>query len=155
MSDQDKNPIVAAGEVIVTSVKVIGRYLGGSPVCRQCSTPVHPNYEFCSEACGLEYWRNHHHKTSGDLNIMTSTFYDICCCSCLMCLLFRTGRNVCGYPGCSKQCYVEPSGRVHDYCSRTHASEHKVLQDRAQRHHWQQQQPGSSHPPRTQSGIVS
>ena len=72
-----------------------------------------------------------------------------------MCLLFRTGHKVCGYPGCSKQCYVEPSGRVHDYCSRTHASEHKVLQDRARRHHWQQQQPGSSHPPRTQSGIVS
>ena len=66
-------------------------------------------------------------------------------CFCWLILLFFAGRNVCGYPGCSKKCYVEPSGRVHDYCSKTHASEHKVMQDRAQRHHWQQQKPGSSH----------
>ena len=55
--------------------------------------------------------------------------------------LFSTsGRKICGYPGCSKPGYVEPSGRKHDYCGKKHAEEHKALQDQGARQHCQQQQ---------------
>ena len=30
-------------------------------------------------------------------------------------------------PGCEKHCYIEKDGRVHDYCSKTHAEEHKAM----------------------------
>ncbi|KAL6078972.1 TRUD domain-containing protein [Balamuthia mandrillaris] len=33
--------------------------------------------------------------------------------------------KVCGLPGCNKAVYVEPgTGKVHDYCGRTHAQKH-------------------------------
>ena len=35
---------------------------------------------------------------------------------------------MCGLPGCSKPCYVE-HGRIHDYCGRTHATEHAAMMD--------------------------
>ena len=35
---------------------------------------------------------------------------------------------MCGLPGCSKPCYVE-RGRIHDFCGRTHATEHATMMD--------------------------
>lgn len=35
----------------------------------------------------------------------------------------------CKMPGCNKQCYVENNGRVHDFCSRTHATQFKAMKD--------------------------
>lgn len=71
----DKNPIFSIsnwGKKIVTTMKDIALFMEiyESPegVCRQCWTPT--AYEFCSEACGLDYWKNfreHHYKSSGDL----------------------------------------------------------------------------------------
>ena len=40
---------------------------------------------------------------------------------------------VCKMPGCNKQCYVENDGRVHDFCSKTHAREfqqQKMMRDK-------------------------
>ena len=77
----DKNPIFSfsnLGKKIVTTARGLGLlidvYESPGEVCRQCRTPT--AYEFCSEACGLDYWKNcreHHYKTSGDLakNIIT------------------------------------------------------------------------------------
>ena len=30
----------------------------------------------------------------------------------------------CKFPGCAKPCYKEPSGRVHEFCGRTHAQQY-------------------------------
>ena len=37
------------------------------------------------------------------------------------------GNWLCSMPGCDKHCYVEKDGRIHDYCSKTHAEEHKKM----------------------------
>ena len=29
--------------------------------------------------------------------------------------------RMCGLPGCTRPCFIEPDGRVHDFCGRTHA----------------------------------
>jgi len=34
-------------------------------------------------------------------------------------------KKMCKFPGCDKPCYVEPNGKVHDYCGRTHANQAK------------------------------
>ena len=77
----DKTPIFSLsnlGNKIVTTAKNFGFFIevyeGPRKVCRHCRTPT--AYDFCSEACGLDYWKNcteHHYKTSGDLanNIIT------------------------------------------------------------------------------------
>ena len=67
------------GKRIVHGVKGFGHYLVvlATPVCRQCNVSVHPDYEFCSEGCALEYWkkfRHQHHQKSGDLLSNTITF---------------------------------------------------------------------------------
>lgn len=145
MSNQDKNLIVSVGKRIVQGVKDFGHYVVvlTSPTCRQCDAPVHPDYEFCSEGCALEYWkkfRHQHHQKSGDYRATPSLLLLL-----VIYIFSSAGRKVCAYPGCSKPCFVESSGRIHDYCGRKHADEHKALQDRGRRQHWQQQQPGSSH----------
>ena len=39
----------------------------------------------------------------------------------------RAGPRTCRLPGCSKPCYVEGNGKVHDYCGRTHAQQHGAM----------------------------
>ena len=83
MSNQDKNLIVSVGKRIVQGVKDFGHYMVvlTSPACRQCDTPVHPDYEFCSEGCALEYWRkfrHQHHQKSGNLASNTITLVTAC-----------------------------------------------------------------------------
>ena len=70
-----------------------------------------------------------------------------------------SGHRICSYPGCNKWCYVEQgTGRVHDYCNRTHADQHKVMLDKVWRQHWEKQQqhyPGGSHQStRSKSGEI-
>ena len=74
MSNQDKNLIVSIGKRIVEAAKALGHYLkvdtSPVPVCRQCNAPIYPDYEFCSDACGLEYWKklkDQCDKASGDM----------------------------------------------------------------------------------------
>jgi hypothetical protein len=35
----------------------------------------------------------------------------------------KKGLPQCKLPGCSKSCYIEPNGHVHDFCCRTHAAQ--------------------------------
>lgn len=70
-----------------------------------------------------------------------------------------SGHRICGYPGCNKLCYVERgTGRVHDYCNRTHADQHKVMRDRVWRQHGEKQQQqyhgGSHQSTRSKSGEI-
>jgi ribA/ribD-fused uncharacterized protein len=39
----------------------------------------------------------------------------------------QRGPRTCRLPGCSKACYVEGNGKVHDYCGRTHAQQHGAM----------------------------
>ena len=68
----DKNFIGSIGKAVLNAAKSLGQILViyESPVCYQCRKPVHPDFEFCSEACTLEYWkkcRDRYHEVSGDL----------------------------------------------------------------------------------------
>ena len=140
----DKNPIVSVGKAVLNAAKSLGQILVvyERPSCYQCNVPVHPDFVFCSEACTSNYWkkcRDQYHKTSGDL--ANGFHYHHCC---YLFLFFTSGQKVCGYPGCSKPCYRE-RGRTYDYCNKTHATEHKTLQDWGQGQCLQQHQPGSSH----------
>ena len=40
---------------------------------------------------------------------------------------------MCNLPGCMEPCYVENHGRTHDYCKRSHAQQHRKMQEAAQR----------------------
>ena len=140
----DKNPIVSVGKAVLNAAKSLGQILVvyDRPSCYQCDAPVHPDFVFCSEACSFNYWkkcRDQYHKISGDL--ANGFHYHHCC---YLFLFFTSGQKVCGYPGCSKPCYRE-RGRTYDYCSKTHATEHRTLQDWGQGQRLQQHQPGSSH----------
>ena len=79
MSDQDRNPIISVvskvGKGVVKAVKGVGQLafpfqeVYGSQVCLQCHMPVHPDYEFCSDACCLDYWmefKAHCDRKAGD-----------------------------------------------------------------------------------------
>jgi len=71
MSDNN-NLIGSIGKAVLKAAKSLGQTLViyESPVCYQCRKPVHPDFEFCSEACTLEYWkkcRDRYHEVSGDL----------------------------------------------------------------------------------------
>ncbi len=40
---------------------------------------------------------------------------------------------LCKFPRCFKTCFVENYGRVHDYCSKSHAGEHQKMKEAAER----------------------
>ncbi len=41
---------------------------------------------------------------------------------------------LCKFPRCFKTCFVENYGRVHDYCSKSHAGEHRKMKEAAERY---------------------
>ena len=60
-----------------------------------------------------------------------------------------TGNWLCSKPGCDKDCYIERDGRIHDYCSKTHADEHKKMKGS-----WPWTSTSSSHHHGTQSRLT-
>ena len=85
MSNQDKDLIVSIGKRIVEAAKALGYHLkvdtSPVPVCRECNAPIHPDYEFCSDACGLEYWKklkDQRDKTSGDMIVASYCYCWLC-----------------------------------------------------------------------------
>ena len=95
-------------------------------VCLQCYRPVDPRERFCSQPCCMQYWREFQvycFSNSGKLSLY------LCRSNLTDYAFYPLGKNVCSLPGCSKPCYVEPHGRIHDYCGRTHASDHAAMMD--------------------------
>ena len=65
---------------------------------------------------------------------------------------------MCAMPGCNKICWVESNGRVHDYCSKTHAEQHRMMKDSQQQlqksRHDASKSGNSSHVYPTASGNI-
>ncbi|CAI8029732.1 N-glycosidase YbiA [Geodia barretti] len=89
-------------------------------VCVQCHTrfsgggyfaTTKQGYElvFCTLKCGDDYWEEY-----GKFGRNPTVF-------------MQRGPRTCRLPGCSKPCYVEGNGKVHDYCGRTHAQQHGAM----------------------------
>ena len=71
MSSQDRSSTTSSiGKAIISAAKGFGHHhvVYDSSTCYQCNTPVHPDFDFCSEACALEYWSKcrDQYKLSGD-----------------------------------------------------------------------------------------
>ena len=61
---------------------------------------------------------------------------------------------LCDYPGCNKPCFVEyGSHRMHDYCGRTHAQQHKEMLESSQRQQRGKGRQQDSHNSGTTQGL--
>ncbi|XP_064399746.1 uncharacterized protein LOC135346153 isoform X3 [Halichondria panicea] len=86
-------------------------YEGESKLCVQCHSHISPDFDFCSSHCEMKYWDEFNHQYT-----------------------YHSGETpLCKFPRCFKTCFVENYGRVHDYCSKSHAGEHQKMKEAAER----------------------
>ena len=55
--------------------------------------------------------------------------HDIDRCIMMIVDCFPLGHWFCSFPDCEKPCFIERNGRIHDYCSKTHADEHRKMKE--------------------------
>ena len=118
--------LASFGNRVLSAVKEFRLFVDYSEnVCVQCHfRPIDPRERFCSQECGMQYWREFQMYCASNAGKLYFVFVQA---NCTDYALYPLGKNVCSLPGCSKPCYVEPRGRIHDYCGRTHASEHAAM----------------------------
>ncbi len=118
-----------------------GKYL----VCVQCHSPISSGSEFCCGYCVLKYWEefNRIYNCHSGIIILISLWQSNECT-----FFFNVGKTpLCKFPRCFNSCYVEDNGRIHDYCNRSHAGEHKKMKEAAERqqHTSRNQRGGKGH----------
>ncbi len=104
-------------------------YEGESKLCVQCHSPISPESEFCSSNCEMKYLDEFNRL----YNYHSGRLYSYCVQQSMYISTFIGKTPLCKYPRCFNSCYVEDYGRVHDYCTRSHAGEHKKMKEAAER----------------------
>ena len=61
---------------------------------------------------------------------------------------------ICKLPGCSKQCYVEKGGRVHDFCGKNHAALYQKTKPQQGPMQMPQQGPMQAPQPTTATAVL-